>query len=175
MSKTIKLELNVESFLSAISGFPNPDDDGPIGPLGPWIRQAALQALGRINVVALNPQPLPPLSGLASLAVSAISTAVTATQVAEFDGGKNKAGIIKQLVGDWDGDICPPPRKWPPRPKFPFGPYRGDFGEKGNPADYLQAAAVFHHAGSLVTDAGLQEGFKTLAASTLEKAFTAMG
>jgi hypothetical protein len=65
----------------------------------------------------LNPQPLPP---------RAIGELV-ANEIVRLSWTAQQLGVELSPIADWDGDICPPPRK-PPKLHGPFPPVPPDPG-----------------------------------------------
>ncbi|MGH8582642.1 MAG: hypothetical protein ACREWG_07590 [Gammaproteobacteria bacterium] len=142
--------------------YPNPDDPGPYGPIGPVIRWA----LRDLPWVLLNPQPLPPRTEpnpdpwrfelnpepwrSAVLARTVIDRAVAQYQFAETLAGAEQSqkpieavrSQIRGFVDDYCGTRPPKwPWPWPWPPKFDSARLR--------PLDLLVAGAQFQKAADL--------------------------
>lgn len=147
------------------SFYPNPDDPGPWGPIGPVIRAA-------LDRVTLNPQPLPPGPQpdpwrAAMFARLTIDQAVSQYQLAEALLGREAAGRaseaarsqIQAFVDEWCGTH---PRPWP-RP-WPWPPVLDP--KTVQPAELLVAGAQFETAAQLKNP--LQETFSAAAAQLID-------
>jgi hypothetical protein len=155
--------------------YPNPDDPGPYGPIGPIIRWA----LGDFSWVLLNPQPLPPVAGpgpqpwyfspvpdpwrSAFLARTVIDRAVPHYQFAEVSAGREQLEGITAAIGaqlrEFVDDYCgtrPPrwPRPWPWPPHFDPAQLR--------PLDLLMAGAQFHAEFSAAAEQLFEAGLRRL-------------
>lgn len=157
MKETITLTKSAFANVLDAVLYPNPDDPGPYGPIGPVIRDQLLWVL-------LNPQPLPPVAGplpdpwrfgphpepwhLAILARTLIDRVVAQYQFAEVLGGSEQSeragatvrSYIRDVVDDWCGTRPP---KWP----WPWPP-RADAAQL-RPISLLVAGAQFQKAASL--------------------------
>ena len=142
--------------------YPNPDDPGPYGPIGPIIHRA----LRDLSWVLLNPQPLPPRTEpnpepwrfephpdpwrSAVLARTIIDRVVAQYQFAETlaDAMQSEKAIeaVRSQIRGFADDYCgtrPPkwPWPWPGPPKFDPAQLR--------PMDLLVAGAQFQKAADL--------------------------
>jgi hypothetical protein len=161
--------------------YPNPDDPGPYGPIGPIIRWE----LRDFSWVLLNPQPLPPVTGpvpdpwrlgpgpqpwrSAFLARTVIDRAVAQYQFAEVLAGTEQSEGVTTAVGlqirEFVDDYCgtrppkwPRPLPWPPQ----FDP------AQLRPLDLLIAGAQFQKAADLAPDNPLREDFLAAANQLFE-------
>lgn len=170
MSQTITLTKATLVKLLDELGYPQPDDPGPYGPIGPILRQAFRD----LSWGLLSPQPLPPRTEpnpdpwephpdpwrLARLARALIDRVVGQYQLAEVLGGAKppeKAvdtirGYLRDVVDDWCGTRPP---KWP----WPWPP-RSDRG-RPRPVELLMAAAQFEKAA--ISDNPLRTDFSAVA------------
>lgn len=126
-----QLSLSPRALVSLIAGltggYPNPDDPEPVGPWGPVIRQA----LERVRLAALNPQPLPPRLAVArELGEALVSQVVALQALAEALPGEARgsvqsyaSGLISRFIDDCgNGRIVikiPKHGPWPPNPDEP--------------------------------------------------------
>jgi hypothetical protein len=163
--------------------YPNPDDPGPYGPIGPVI-QWALHDLSWVKPTPVpwrpGPGPLPWYSGpfpepwrlgpfpqpwrSAFLARTVIDRAVAQYQFAETLAGTEQSERLTAAIGsqvrEFVDDYCgtrPPqwPRPWPWPPKFDPAQLR--------PLDLLIAGAQFQKAADLAPNNPLQADFSTAA------------
>lgn len=173
------ITLTKAALVSLLDGvlYPNPDDPGPYGPIGPIIHWAFRD----LSWALLNPQPLPPRFEpdpvpwriepnpdpwrLAVLARTLIDRVVTQYQFAEVMGVKGQSekaigavqSYIHDVVDDWCGTRPP---KWP----WPWPP-RTDATEL-RPIALLAAGAQFQKAAAL--DNPLQADFAAAANQLFE-------
>jgi hypothetical protein len=140
--------------------YPNPDDPGPYGPIGPIIRWA----LRDLSWVLLNPQPLPPKSEpdpepwrfgpfpdpwrAMVLARTVIDRVVAQYQFAETLAGAEQSEraleAVRSQIWEFVDDYCgtrPPKWPWPWPPRFDPARLR--------PLDLLVAGAQFQKAADL--------------------------
>jgi hypothetical protein len=161
--------------------YPNPDDPGPYGPIGPIIRWA----LSDLSWVLLNPQPLPPVAGpgpqpwyfgpvpdpwrSAFLARTVIDRAVAHYQFAEASAGREQlerttatiGAQLREFVDDYCGTRPPRwPRPWPWPPHFDAAQLRA--------LDLLVAGAQFHKAADVAPDSPLHAEFSAAAEQLFE-------
>lgn len=148
---------------------PADDDESPIGPWGPVIRelfagrifeaepaQGAGLAFARFGIAMLNPQPLPPRIGyVIALGQAAVIRAELIGEIADRGGRETGGGrYLLALVDDWCGT---PPGKipWPrpyPRPEWA----RGTLGA----LDHLILAEVLERAAGFGGAADLADSFR---------------
>lgn len=151
--------------------YPNPDDPGPYGPIGPVIRDY-------VSWVLLNPQPLPPrwepnpdpwrIAGLTRVLIDRVVSQYQFAEVLSVTDQSERAqgtvqSYIRDVVDDWCG-TRPPKWPWPWPPRFDPATLR--------PVDLLIAGAQFQKAASL--DNPLQGDFSAAADRLFETAFKRM-
>lgn len=169
------ITLPTSTFAQVLQSFyPNPDDSGPWGPIGPIIRAALGNAAwSRMAAIMLNPQPLPPGAGpvpdpwrAAALARMTIDRAVSQFQLTETLLGREASEQAIEAVGmqiqAFVDDYCGTrPRPWP-RP-WPWPPFES---EKIEPLDLLIAGAQFEIAARAKNP--LQETFAAAAEQLMQ-------
>jgi hypothetical protein len=177
--------------------YPNPDDSGPWGPIGPVIRQALLAAMRpalppvagafpdpwqRIGWALLNPQPLPPKAAQVPIpwisavaARSVIDYAVTLGRSADAavsdEQGDQAMKAAQMAIHEFVDDLCPPPRfprKWP-RP-WPW-PWQLDADFVADPVDVLVAGVQFQKAADVSRGGPLAADFERAADVLFETGF----
>lgn len=185
------ITISKASFVDLLSNFyPNPEDPGPYGPLGPIISWA----LRDTSWVLLNPQPLPPKAGpspdpwiagpgpqpwrfegrLGPGPVPWLARMVIDRVIAEYrfatlaiEAGRSEGALegfrlrISELVDDLCGTRPPRwPLPWPWPPKLDPDQIR--------PLDLLLAGAQFQRAADAMVDNPLQADFTAAADCLLE-------
>ncbi len=166
--------------------YPNPDDPGPYGPIGPVIRAA----LGNLSRVLLNPQPLPPRSEpnpdpwrfepepepwrSAILARTVIDRVVAQYQFAETLAGAQQSErslqAVRSQIQAFVDDYCgtrPPKWSWP----WPWPPKVDS--TRLRPIDLLVAGAQFQKAAALQNP--LQADFSSAADQLFETGLKRLG
>lgn len=143
------ITLTKAALVKLLDEYPNPDDSGPYGPIGPIIHFIIKELLeSKLYPIPIPhvPRPEPDPWRLAGLARMIIDQAVTQYQFASVSAGSElseKAIAVARVyvhdaIDDWCGTR---PRKWPRPPKFDPAQLR--------PIDLLVAGAQFQKVAAL--------------------------
>ena len=168
-----------------VHGYPNPEDDSPVGPWGPVIRRALERVRWTAGPepdpwrrVALNPQPLPPRLALAVALADAVIDKTTALHEIEevlpeeAQGGAHRAasGFLARFIDDCGNGRIPPWKRWP----GPWPPRSEEFAEPINAFEMVVMGAQFAQAASLMEHQELQSDLSEAGARLMEQGLSQM-